>query len=384
MEDFDFVVKKNFMLTKLEMSKMCEHLGKQAWEIVPNSAYERCFNSSISIIISLYNYSRYIYECLDSVCASQINNIPGGIEIIVVDDCSNDSSFNLVYEYLKEKSNIPICLVKKVFNTGLADTRNVGLNIARSPYIFILDADNWIYPNCLSILFEEINSSSYASVYGIINKFDNQTKEYIGLISQWEWDVSELVRGPYIDAMAMFNRDAVIKVGGYSTELMAIGWSGWEDYDLWLKLAQANYSCKLVPQILSAYRVHSQSMINITNQYVVPLAKHFTKKFSSLLNKYSDLDTVFGLSRSGLLHINNQPIPTHQSTDLVEKVQLNQTQAELAQTHSQLQQTQAELAQTHSQLQQTQSKIVAIENSKLWKIRKVLVFIETNLRIGKI
>ncbi len=288
--------KRLLYISRLQAARKCESMGHHPWKLKFNHAYQVSQQPCISVIVTLYNYSSYIQECLDSVSQSEIANLPGNIEIIVVDDCSTDNSANLVEEYL-EKSHLPICLVKKWFNTGLADARNIGLKLAHSPYVFILDADNWIYPNCLSILYHTINSSKYAAVYGEIRKFDDKTKEELNIMSCDEWDINKLVKHPYIDAMAMFNKNAVLKLGGYSTELIEYGWFGWDDYDLWLKLALANYSCKLVPKVLSSYRVHSSSMINTTNLYALNIAKYFHIKFAKLAKKYTLQDCLFGFTK---------------------------------------------------------------------------------------
>ena len=264
-----------------------------------NQAYKDCSNPCITAIITLFNYSEFIHDCLDSLAQSVLYGLPGNIEVLVIDDCSTDNSVNLVEEYL-DNSELPICLVKKWFNTGLADARNVGLELARSPYIFILDADNWIYPHCLSVLYEKIKSNQYAAVYGEISQFDNDTRKELNRISCHEWDVNRLVKQPYIDAMAMFNKDILLKIGGYSTNLIEYGWFGWDDYDVWLKLAQSNYSCQFVPKVLSAYRVHSTSMINTTNKYALNLAKYFCIKFSDIAKKYQTSDMIFGFSTSEL------------------------------------------------------------------------------------
>jgi glycosyltransferase involved in cell wall biosynthesis len=240
MENFELEKKKDRMLMRLEMSKLTQHLGKSPWNLLSNDAYRNCSDPTVSVVITLYNYSEYIHECLDSVCASELGSLPNGIEITIVDDCSNDDSAQLVEDYLAQ-SSVPIVLVKKVFNTGLASSRNIGLDLARAPYVFILDADNWIYPQCLAVHYEAIHYSEAVAVYATINRFNTKTGESVGRMSNREWNVSNLVGSPYIDAMAMFDRNILRKMGGYSMELMEIGWSGWEDYDLWLKLAQAGF-----------------------------------------------------------------------------------------------------------------------------------------------
>jgi glycosyltransferase involved in cell wall biosynthesis len=321
--------KRTIMGTRLEMAKLCSFMGKEPWVSSSNSAYENCSTPNVTVIVTLYNYSEYIQQCLDSVCATITGGLPGGFDVVVIDDASTDKSASLVEDYL-QKVDTPIRLVKKLYNTGLADARNCGLHMARAPFVFILDADNWIYPNCLEVLYEAINESDCAAVYGIINCFNNKTGEGTGLISSYEWDAEELLSCPYIDAMAMFRKDILLQLGGYSTELMLIAWSGWEDYDLWLSLAQAGYTAKLVPQILSSYRVHSNSMINTTNIYADLLVQHFRQKFAKLMEQYEDVVTVFGFPR----HLE---IVTEDSAMV--------------------------------QLREAKAKIESMETSKFWKLR---------------
>ena len=293
--------KRLLVISRLQAANLCKEKGYKPWQLKSNKAYASRQNPCITIVITLFNYSRYIYECLDSISQSNISDLPGDIEVLVIDDCSTDNSANLVEEYL-ETSDLPICLVKKWFNTGLADARNVGLEFASSPYVFILDADNWIYPECLTTLYNEIQSSDYAAVYGEISRFDNDTRKQLNKISCEKWDVRKLVTQPYIDAMAMFDRKTLLEVGGYSTDLIEYGWFGWDDYDVWLKIAQSNYSCKLVPKVLSAYRVHPSSMINTTNKYALNIAKHFSNKFADVARKYQTSEMIFGFPQSELYY----------------------------------------------------------------------------------
>jgi cellulose synthase/poly-beta-1,6-N-acetylglucosamine synthase-like glycosyltransferase len=344
--------KRNILGTRLEMSKLCTFLGKDPWTGSANAAYESC-HPSVTVIITLYNYADYIQQCLDSVCASQSIDF----DILVIDDCSTDDSAAIVQDYL-QTTETPIRLIQKAFNTGLADARNTGLHLARAPFVFILDADNWIYPNCLTTLHSAIQTAGCAAVYGIINRFNSKTGEGAGLVSFYEWDVLELVAGPYIDAMALFKKDILLKVGGYSTELMVIAWSGWEDYDLWLKLAQAGHNAKLVPNILSSYRVHPNSMIHTTNAYSDILVEYFRKKFSLLIEQHDDLEVCFGQPRD------------HRPSAIPTATQLKETQEKLQRARRNLERTKAELAQTKDQLAAAQDRITAMETSKFWRIRR--------------
>lgn len=355
--------KRALVIGRLQAAKMCEIMGNNPWSLISNCAYNQCENPCISVIVTLFNYSEYIYECLDSITNSQ-SDLPAPIEVLVVDDCSSDRSASIVEEY-QQKSRLPICLIKKSFNTGLADARNVGLKVARSPYVFILDADNWIDPNCLSILYHTINSSIYAGVYSSIRRVNHQTREELaGLISSEEWNVQKLVECPYIDAMAMLNREILMKVGGYSTELIEYGWFGWEDYDLWLKLAQLKYSCKLVPKVLSSYRVHPTSMINTTNYYTLTIARYFTKKFSDLVKTYGT-DRLFGFENSDIF-------PSVQQLE----------ECKLEQADQRLQELQEQVDKNLQELQQAYTTIAAMQSSKFWQFRNKWFKVKQRLGLG--
>lgn len=357
--DFTVEEKRLLVISRLQASKTCERMGRNPWTSIANGKFQNCASPCISVIVTLFNYSKYIYECLNSVSKSEIDRQE--IELIVIDDCSTDNSVSIVEEYLQE-TEVPTCLIKKWFNTGLADARNVGLKIARSPYVFILDADNWIHPNCLDVLYSTIKYSDYAAVYGVISMFHNETKEEINRISCDKWNVNQLVRKPYIDAMAMFNKDIVNKLGGYSTELIEYGWFGWEDYDLWLKLAQLNYPCKLVPEVLSSYRVHCTSMINTTNQYALNLARYFNKKFADLIVKHKQLDMFFGYSQTEI----------YSSEDLLPVQQYSQLELRELQNLRELQ-----------KLQEVQAKFIAMQSSKFWQLRNQWFKLKKSLGLVK-
>lgn len=274
-------------------------------DLLTNEAARNCTAPAVSVVISLYNYSAYITGCLDSVRASKTEGLPGGFEVVVVDDCSTDNSTTLVEEYLNCHP-LPLTLVKKRKNSGVSDTRNLGLLTARAPYIFILDSDNLIRPDCLVMHYQAMQTSGYAMAYAIINRFDHATGRSVGQTSCLPWNERELVMRPMIDAMAMFRRDVLLQLGGYATEYGTILPLGWEDYDLWLKLAMAGHSGHWIPQILSDYRVHEGSQIEAVQPFKTELAQYFSRKFHVLARRYDDLPMLFGSPRERLAMASGQ------------------------------------------------------------------------------
>jgi glycosyltransferase involved in cell wall biosynthesis len=271
--------------------------GAKDWSEWRSPAYETAGSPSVTVLVTLFNYANYIDECLASAMASE--PVPGGFELVVVDDGSTDDSESRVQSFLNG-SDAPGLLIRKSVNTGLADARNVGLMRSRGGYVFVLDADNRLYPPCLRVLLAAIQGSGRSAVYSLIQRFDDLTAEPLGLLSVFDWSEEALVRGPYIDAMSLVDRRAIESVGGYSTELIEHGWFGWEDYDLWLKLCQANRTGMLVPRILSSYRVHANSMLRRTNRSSNAIARHFVEKFHDLIARFPNEDRYFGFPAAEL------------------------------------------------------------------------------------
>src|SRR4029434_9673669 len=97
--------------------------------------------------------------------------------------------------------------------------------------------------------------------------FRGQPNNRSGLLSYFDWDPQMLVEHPYIDAMALFDRQQLLALGGYDNELFKIGWFGWEDYELWLRMAAAHLGGGMVPNILFPYPTHP-SRITHTDKHL--------------------------------------------------------------------------------------------------------------------
>lgn len=92
----------------------------------------------ISVIIPVYNTEKYLKRCFDSVIEQNYPNL----ELVIINDGSNDNSEFIIKEY-KDKYPDLISYYKKE-NTGVADTRNFGIEKATGDYIMFLDSDDYI------------------------------------------------------------------------------------------------------------------------------------------------------------------------------------------------------------------------------------------------
>ena len=104
---------------------------------------------SISVIIPMYNAEKYIGDCLESILAQTFQDF----EVIVVDDCSTDSSLAIVESYAP-KFNGRLMLLQLDRNTGSgAVPRNTGLKFAHGEYVFFMDADDLFTLTALEKLY---------------------------------------------------------------------------------------------------------------------------------------------------------------------------------------------------------------------------------------
>ena len=100
----------------------------------------------LSIIIPFYNVERFISECLDSVFDQDIPL--SEYEVICVNDGSPDHSRDIVLQYMERFPNLRMIEHEK--NRKLGTARNTGRTIAKGKYIWNVDSDDQIMPNCLS------------------------------------------------------------------------------------------------------------------------------------------------------------------------------------------------------------------------------------------
>ncbi len=103
----------------------------------------------VSVIIPLYNDEKYLAVCLESLLIQTFTDF----EVIVVDDCSTDSSLAIVESYL-EKFGGRLKVFSLEENTGSgAVPRNIGLEIASGKYVYFMDSDDLMIDNALETLY---------------------------------------------------------------------------------------------------------------------------------------------------------------------------------------------------------------------------------------
>ena len=110
-------------------------------------------NKKVSIIILIYNTEKYLEECLDSV----INQTYKNLEIILINDGSLDNSLKICREY--ETKDARIVVIDKE-NSGVSNTRNIGIESSTGDFITFVDSDDWLELDAIETMVKCINKNN--------------------------------------------------------------------------------------------------------------------------------------------------------------------------------------------------------------------------------
>ena len=159
----------------------------------------------ISIIIPVYNVEPYIEDCLLSVAAQTYS---GEIECIIVNDSTPDRSICIIEHFIAEyKGAIEFKLLHHTVNRGLSAARNTGIDAATGDYIYFLDSDDEITPDCIEQLVLPLKEKKYDFVIGDYRtigsdiSFSQLSLEEGGILGNTEVRATYLARKWYMMAV---------------------------------------------------------------------------------------------------------------------------------------------------------------------------------------
>lgn len=122
----------------------------------------------VSIISPVYNGEKFLKQSIESV----LNQTYLRWELILVDDCSKDSSREIIEEYVKSDSRIKGYYLNK--NSGAGASRNIGLEVVKGDFIAFLDSDDFWQANKLSMQVDFLLTNSYEMTYSWYNTVDEE------------------------------------------------------------------------------------------------------------------------------------------------------------------------------------------------------------------
>ena len=192
----------------------------------------------VAVVIPCYNDGRFLQEPLQSVREQE------RCEIVVVDDGSTDAQTLAVFSDLREAG---VRVVTQP-NQGLSAARMTGVEHTSARYVHPLDSDDRLAPGALESLADALDARPEVDVaWGDYVCFGAFSCRVPGARTLDPWRIT------YIDEIVgttMVRRSALTAVGGWSMG------SGFEDWDLWMKLAEVGAQGVYVPAVTLHYRQH--------------------------------------------------------------------------------------------------------------------------------
>lgn len=205
-------------------------------------------DNMVSVIIPTYNRKDTLKRSIDSV----LNQTYGNIEVIIVDDCSTDGSFEYIADVYEEVQNITYIMNDK--NIGPGAARNVGVMHAKGEYVAFHDSDDVWMPDKLEKQMKLMKQTD-DNVGFVYSSFCGEAQD--GSIGVWppeNWENSKkegdifswLLLQPMVGAITIvMKKEIFLTVGGFNEELRAL-----EDYEFSLRVAQ-RYNILFIEEALA-------------------------------------------------------------------------------------------------------------------------------------
>lgn len=131
------------------------------------------YKTKLSVVIPVHNAEKYIRDTLLSILENQ--NID--LEIICVDDCSDDNTFSILKEFEEKYSNITVLRNETVLYAG--ESRNRGLKAAKGQYMHFLDADDLVIKDAYEPVYKIAKENDLDFIKTRVKAFDDQTGEEV-------------------------------------------------------------------------------------------------------------------------------------------------------------------------------------------------------------
>ena len=218
--------------------------------------------ANISVIMPAYNAANTIERALSSVIAQTLKPR----EVIVIDDGSDDDTFNKANNYKEKMGEIELKVFRQI-NSGAGPSRNKAISESRFEIIAFLDSDDEWLPEKLEKSIDYMNSGSHVLVAHNGWIVRNKTEFYLDIASRFKAAKNKKFQGLYkrgfiSTSSVVVLRNAVNKAGGFDINLR----SG-QDFDLWLKiLGNFDVSWLVFEEPLSRYYIMEKSITSHTQR----------------------------------------------------------------------------------------------------------------------
>lgn len=198
----------------------------------------------VSVIMPAYNADSFIAAAIRSALEQTVTDL----ELIVIDDGSQDETLRIVQEAAKADPRVRCCPNDR--NMGTARTRNRGLELSRGKYVAFLDSDDIWRPHKLEAQIRQLEESGADLVYSSYAIMDKEGKPFRDFLVPETIDLDGLLKENVIGCSTVMMRRELAEQFRFQADYYH------EDYVLWLQILQAGRKMAGIRDILVDYRFY--------------------------------------------------------------------------------------------------------------------------------
>lgn len=214
----------------------------------------------VSVVMSVYNAEKYLAEAIESI----VNQTYQDFEFIIVNDCSNDSSLDIILDYEKRYNSIR--LLNNTKNIGLTKSLNKAISVAKGEFIARMDADDISEHHRFErqiAYFEEHDDIDILGTFS--NDINGQGEIFRKRTTPVHHD--DIVRMlpklcPMAHPTVMFRKDSLALIGFYNERFRTS-----QDLEMWFRAAGVGLRFANIPEFLFKYRMDSDFLDRKTFQF---------------------------------------------------------------------------------------------------------------------
>lgn len=207
----------------------------------------------ISIVLPVYNGEKYLEQSIWSI----INQTYKNWELIIVDDCSKDTTEEIANRFVALDSRIKY--FKNEFNLRLPKNLNKGFSLTKGNYLTWTSDDNKYKPEAIEKMYKVLRKYDAQFVFASCVIIDENDEEF-EYIMQGKSSYKRIVGQNPVGACFMYTRKVYEEIGGYDPNFTLV-----EDFDYWQRICM-KFKFYVIEEILYEYRLHKESLTGTLNK----------------------------------------------------------------------------------------------------------------------
>lgn len=242
-----------------------EHVVK-AYADLYDSMMAADHRATVSVVMPSYNLAAWLPQAIESVIQQDYDDY----ELIIVDDCSSDGSYQIAQSYEKQDDHVRV--IRTPRNLYLAGALNYGIDRSSGRYILPLDADNYLAPGTIRTLAEQLDQYRQVDIaYGKVKFITEDGRPDTSVsgdgISGWpprefNYD-AQMAHRNQIPSTSLYRKTVWQRVGGYRLRCRTA-----EDADFWCRATSFGAVAKRVTDAVTlVYRNREASMSHVERDW---------------------------------------------------------------------------------------------------------------------